>query len=63
VPLIAVGAQQARHSHDEREITALLVRYGSPLAAPVLPRYVNGRGPLHGTRVRLVSFMRLVQPD
>jgi putative ABC transport system permease protein len=31
----------SRMSDDEKEYTALLVRYASPLAAAILPRYVN----------------------
>ncbi|WP_217351445.1 ABC transporter permease [Aquisalimonas sp. 2447] len=37
----------AEHGHDdERELTALLVQYQSPLAAVTLPRVVNSRGAL-----------------
>ncbi|SEO43789.1 ABC transporter permease [Aquisalimonas asiatica] len=34
------------HGDDERELTALLVQYQSPLAAVTLPRAINSRGQL-----------------
>ncbi|WP_290647769.1 ABC transporter permease [Aquisalimonas sp.] len=36
----------AQGPDDERELTALLVQYQSPLAAVTLPRVINSRGPL-----------------
>ena len=35
------GAAEREVDDSERELTALLVRYASPLAAAILPRYVN----------------------
>lgn len=50
------GADDHDHDHDHppeaaapeppRELTMLLVRYRSPLAAALLPRWVNSQGPL-----------------
>jgi putative ABC transport system permease protein len=52
-PVGSVWAVHEAHHHaddhaDEpaREITLLLVRYRSPLAAVILPRWVNSQGPL-----------------
>lgn len=36
------------HGDEDRELTALLVQYQSPLAAVTLPRAVNNRGQLQG---------------
>lgn len=43
------GSEESAEDHghdDERELTALLVQYQSPLAAVTLPRVVNSRGAL-----------------
>lgn len=38
--------EEAQHDEPPRELTMLLVRYKSPLAAVSLPRWVNSQGPL-----------------
>jgi putative ABC transport system permease protein len=42
----AAGDEEERILSDEREVTALLVRYASPMAAAIVPRQVNAESRL-----------------
>ncbi|PZP30361.1 MAG: multidrug ABC transporter substrate-binding protein [Roseateles depolymerans] len=56
------ASNDTEHAQDEREITLLLVRYRSPLAAVMLPRWVNAQEGLQASAPTLETarLMRLL---
>lgn len=56
------GGHDADEDHDDREITLALVRYRSPLAAVMLPRWVNAQDGLQSAAPALETarLMRMV---
>lgn len=50
----AAGGEEADHEED-REITALLIRYASPLAAATLPRLINNQSALQAASPQFES--------
>jgi putative ABC transport system permease protein len=54
------GESSLHEARPDRQITAVLIQYRSPLAAALLPRQINARGQLQ-TAVPAVELSRLLQ--
>jgi len=58
----AAHEEHEEHQHDDREITAMLIKYASPLAAASLPRTINAQSELQAAApaFELARLLKLV---